>query len=107
MSKVQVIVPRNDKLRDMISQSSQRSSSRISETPEIDNTVSLGGPPSTHSIEDDIYMEDDEDEDELTERITSPTSHTETIGYNEWVSRTDCIMPRRFWEMIASGYVKL
>ncbi|KAI0993882.1 hypothetical protein K3495_g14302 [Podosphaera aphanis] len=23
------------------------------------------------------------------------------------VSRTDCIMPRRFWEMIASGYVKL
>ncbi|KAI0997535.1 hypothetical protein K3495_g10654 [Podosphaera aphanis] len=84
MSKFRVIVPRNDKLRDMISQSSQRSSSRISETPEIDNTVSLEGPSSTHSIDDDIYMEDDEDEDELTERITSPTPHTETIGYNEW-----------------------
>ncbi|KAI0991492.1 hypothetical protein K3495_g16695 [Podosphaera aphanis] len=82
MSKIQVIVPRNDKLRDMISQSSQRSISRISGTPEIDNTVSLEGSPSTHSIDDDIYMKDDEDE--LTEKITSPTPHTKIIGYNEW-----------------------
>ena len=84
MSKDQIIIDRNKKLQEMVPQSSQRSMSRISGTPEItENTDLFEESPSHHSIDDDIYMK--ENEVEAPEEITSPTPLVEAaMEYNEW-----------------------